>query len=228
MDPVLRVHDLAVTKTGSSYAFDAEEGLNILINDREAGSSTLALALAGRFRPTAGSVDLLGSPSTPKERFSAVALAGKELIDDLDRLVPVRDLIREQISWSQRFFVPVPRHDLLQHSRLAPWVEDLELSDLDVNDKVGDLHPTTRLQLRVLLALVARPDARLLIVDDVDQLRSLELRDQLLGNLSRIAEKVPVLALTVNDVPKEFPGEAPVNVIDLRGHHWSTDEEELA
>lgn len=217
MDPVLRVRDLRLTSTTSQYAFDVPEGLSILVNDREAGSSTLALALSGRYKPKEGSVELAEFGTTkPRKRFKEVALAGKELIDDLDWLVPVSDLIREQVAWSQHFFKPAPRGNLLEHERVAPWVDMLHLSDLDTTDKVGDLHPIDRLRLRVLLALVARPDAKLLIVDDVDQLRSQELRDELLWNLVDVAERLPVLALTVNDVP----GNIPANVIDLRGHHW--------
>ena len=54
------------------------------------------------------------------------------------------------------------------------------------------------MRLRVLLALIARPDAPLIIVDDPDQLRNFELRKEFIDNLRDVAELKPVLVNSVN------------------------------
>jgi len=54
------------------------------------------------------------------------------------------------------------------------------------------------LGLSILLAIMARPDADLLIVDDIDQLRSMELRNKLLVKLRDYSQLKPVIATSVN------------------------------
>ena len=54
------------------------------------------------------------------------------------------------------------------------------------------------MRLRVLLALIARPDAPLIIVDDPDQLRNFELRKEFIDNLRDVAKLKPVLVNSVN------------------------------
>ena len=56
-----------------------------------------------------------------------------------------------------------------------------------------------RFRFRILLALVSRPNAELLIVDDVDQIRDMSLRAKLLDNLYAVAEEVPVLVTSANE-----------------------------
>ena len=68
----------------------------------------------------------------------------------------------------------------------------------DATTLVGELDTLSRLVLRILLAIMARPDADLLIVDDIDQLRSMELRNKLLVKLRDYSQLKPVIATSVN------------------------------
>ena len=65
--------------------------------------------------------------------------------------------------------------------------------------KVGDITPLERFRLRVLLALISRPEAKLLIVDDIDQVRDMKLRKLLLSDLRGVAVHLPVMVNTVNE-----------------------------
>lgn len=78
------------------------------------------------------------------------------------------------------------------------WLEPLNL-DIDPHLPVGELSNLDRLRLRVLIGLVCRPDALALVVDDIDQLRSIQLTDKLVDSLTAVFEHLPVVALSVND-----------------------------
>ena len=190
MTHILSATDLVLRKGDTPVSVDAEEGFNFLQVGRESSATTLAMTLAGRYKQHSGSVDGPG--------FKRTALAGVHMIDSLDRQIPVRDLLREQIAWSQPFFKPTPRRPL-EHDAVTRWLEPLGLEDLEEKTKVGELHVLNRFRLRILLALVSRPDAELLIVDDVDQIRDMSLRSELLDNLHTVAEDVAVLVISANE-----------------------------
>ena len=56
-----------------------------------------------------------------------------------------------------------------------------------------------RFRLRILLALVSRPNAELLVVDDVDQVKKMALRRQIMDDLEVVASYLPVIVTTVNE-----------------------------
>lgn len=193
----MSVRDLVVRKGDAPLTFVVVDGLTLLIHERESGASTLLMTLAGRFSGKSGDVTVAGA-SKARERFRKVALAGVTLLDSLERQVSVREVLREQVAWSQPFFKLVPK-DILGHPNVEPWLETLQLSDLDTSADIGDLAVQDRFRLRILLALVSRPDAAVLVVDDIDQLRSEALRTEVLEDLRVLSERIPVVAGTVND-----------------------------
>lgn len=200
MTAILSTQDLVLRRDDTPETFDVGRGLTLLNTRRESDSTLLSLALAGRFRPHSGEILLDGEPSTTRQRFKQIALAGVSEIDSLDRLVRVRDVVREQIAWSQGFFQPVPHkaEAIKSHKNVEKWLEPLQLEDIDMQAEIGDIGPTDRFRLRILLALISRPDAKLLIVDDIDQVRKMDIRHKLLDDLRGVAVYVPVMVNTVN------------------------------
>lgn len=200
MTAILSTQDLVLRRDDTPETFDVGRGLTLLNTRRESDSTLLSLALAGRFRPHSGEILLDGEPSTTRQRFKQIALAGVSEIDSLDRLVRVRDVVREQIAWSQRFFQLVPHkaEAIKSHKNVEKWLEPLQLEDIDMQAEIGDIGPTDRFRLRILLALISRPDAKLLIVDDIDQVRKMDIRHKLLDDLRGVAVYVPVMVNTVN------------------------------
>lgn len=190
MTTVLTAQDLVVRKGGTPVNLEAEEGLTIVQTRREVGGTNLAMALAGRYKPHSGTVDGPG--------FKRTALAGVEFIDGLERMVSAREAIREQVAWAQPFFKPVPKN-IMNHKLVEPWLKPLRLENLDVNKSVGELGVMDRFRLRVLLALVSRPNAELLVVDDIDQLKKMALRHEILLDLAEVSAYVPVIVTTVNE-----------------------------
>ena len=201
MTPILSTEDLVLRKGDTPENFDIGRGLTLLNTRRESDSTLLSLALAGRFNPRSGTILLDGEEASTRKRFKQVALAGVTEIDGLDRLVRIRDVVREQIAWSQGVFAITPHKTeaIKSHKNVEKWLEPLQLEDIDMMAQVGDIGPTDRFRLRILLALISRPDAKLLIVDDVDQVRKMDIRAKLLDDLRGVAVHLPVMVNTVNE-----------------------------
>lgn len=201
MSAILSAQDLVLRSGDDPESFDIGRGLTLLNTARESDSTLLSLALAGRFNPAGGTILLDGEPTTHRDRFRDIALAGVPEIDSIDRLVRVRDAVREQIAWSQGFFKRTPHRSeaIKAHPHVEKWLEPLQLEELDLLAKVGDITPLERFRLRVLLALISRPEAKLLIVDDIDQVRDMKLRKLLLSDLRGVAVHLPVMVNTVNE-----------------------------
>lgn len=200
----LHARDVVLEDGDTPVTFDVHEGLTVLNTSRESSSTLLSLALAGRYRQHDGEIEIDGR-NRAHERFRRVALAGVPEIDGLNRQVSAREVVREQVAWVSPFFGITPRNQdkLKAHKRVQPWLEPLRLEDVDLNEAVGDLSVLERFRLRVLLALIARPEAHLLVVDDIDQLKQVDLRMEMLADLKAVAKHVPVLVNTVNDIDEE-------------------------
>ncbi|MCP1388092.1 hypothetical protein M5J20_07810 [Corynebacterium sp. TA-R-1] len=192
MQPVLIARDLVANEGDTPVTLEVYDGLTIVQTKRESGGSTLSMALAGRYRPHSGTVEGPG--------FKGIALAGVTLIDSLERQVPSREAIREEVVWALPFFSRTPRRqNIMEHKFVEPWLEPLQLTNFDPDRTPGELGVLERFRLRILLALISRPNAELLIVDDIDQIKKMSLRSELLADLENVAKHVPVLVTTVNE-----------------------------
>ena len=178
-------------------------GLTLIHTGREQASTTLSMTLAGRMRPRRGRITITTVDGRTyrddRRRFQRIALAGVPEIDSLERLVTVRAVIQEQAAWHQPWWKPTPRSidDIPSYTQAAELLGFTMTND-DATTLVGELDTLSRLVLRILLAIMARPDADLLIVDDIDQLRSMELRNKLLVKLRDYSQLKPVIATSVN------------------------------
>lgn len=196
-----RVTDLEVSRKqpGPSLTFVTAPGLTLLHHDRENFATSLSLALAGRLNISAGSIVLdtgEGEFETARQRFRRVALAGAREVDSLERAVPTEEIVREQISWQAPALSRAPRRALADR-RYTRWAQLLGL-DIEPSTTPGGLRVIDRFLLRIALALVARPDADILVVDDVDQIKDAGAQATVLAALASLAQHVPVVAATVN------------------------------
>lgn len=210
--PILETRNISVRGTHfADITIAPDSGLTLLTTARESSSSSYAMVLSGRMRPRTGQIHLNGETAKPKELAKNIALAGVMEIDSLERLVTVRSVVREQIAWASPWYKRVPR-DISEHPRWEGAAKHLEL-DVEPGALIGDLTVSERFRLRIALALVARPEAKILIVDDPDQVRSMTLRAEILGALNNVARELPVIVVSTNP---DFDG--------LAEHTFSTVE----
>lgn len=195
--PLLRSSGLSIRDTPfADVEIAPDSGLTLLSTGRESQSSSFSLVLSGRMRASTGTIELNGEPIKATKLAKHVALAGIPEIDSLERLVTVRTVVREQLAWSSPWYLMVTR-DISDSGR---WVDVEKHLGLNLNPKtlIGDLSVLERFKLRIALALLARPEAQLLVVDDPDQVRSMELRAEVLHALKGVAEDLPVVVVSTN------------------------------
>lgn len=122
------------------------------------GHTSLLLVLAGRLRPSSGTITLAGRPASPGALRSHVGVGAVKSVSDLEDALRVGELLRERAAFEGRW-----------RQRRTLVRDLLDRVGLDVSPKtlVRDLDTARRVRLSVASALVGGPDA--VVVDDVDR-----------------------------------------------------------
>lgn len=172
-------------------------GLHVLHGPSGSGRTSLLLTLAGRFKPVAGELDVLGARDARAIRGLST-IAGFRDIDVLDDAVRVRDVLNEQIAWDTRWFRRARKVDADSHERLCrPVFGDRPPPPLA--QYIGDLSELDRMLLRITLAAFAAP--ALLVVDDLEQVRSIPEQAELVDRLTELGRRATVVASAINPLP---------------------------
>lgn len=162
------------------------------------GQTTLLLTLAGRFRPSHGTLTVLGE-TTPRAIRRQCSIAAFEGIDELEDSVTVETVLAEQRRWLAPWYSSVPLQsgpaELAEvFGEMAPPSGDtyiVELSDLQL------------FLLRITLALLSnRP---ILVVGDLEQVRDNSRRTIAADRLGVIAEQRTVVVGVTNPLGTEAP-----------------------
>jgi ABC-type multidrug transport system ATPase subunit len=190
---------------------DVPEGwLVAVVGAQGEGRTSLLLTIAGRMRPTSGSLDVLGHhlPSGRARVQSHCALANFTGIDTLDDALTVGELIRERADLS----VPLWRRPIAIGDDAMNDLMDLVYDGQapDPATVVWHLTPLQVAQTRLLLALIGGP--RLIVVDDADVVRDPAEQARLWSTLQRICSTgVTIVAASTSRAA--IPGD--VRAVDL-------------
>lgn len=154
-EPLIQAHGLGL-KTGRGWVYQDVDlrlppnSLTALTGPAGSGRSMLLLTLAGRAKPTNGTLTVAGQQQRSKIRqLTAVARVTSAI--ELEPELHVIDTIREA--------------ELLTHGDYRTAAKTLDL-DIDPTALVADLSPDEAVLLSVALALTNQP--RAIVVDDVD------------------------------------------------------------
>jgi hypothetical protein len=162
------------------------------------GQTTLLLTLAGRFKPTHGTLTVLGAttPRTIRRHCSIAAFAD---IDDLDEAVTVETVLAEQRRWLAPWYSPIPRNG--GQAELAEVFGDtpppspdtyiVELSDLEL------------FLLRITLATLSKRP--ILVIGDLEQVRDNARREIAADRLGAIATQRTVVVGVTNPLGTDAP-----------------------
>ena len=162
------------------------------------GQTALLLTIAGRYKPSHGTLTVLGDTG-PRAIRKHCAIAAFDDIDELDESVKVKTVLAEQRRWLAPWYSRVPLDagqvelDLV-FGEIAPPSPDtfiVELSDLEL------------FLLRITLALLSgRP---ILVVGDLEQVRDVARRAVAVERLGAIAERFTVIVGVTNPLGVEAP-----------------------
>lgn len=161
-------------------------------DETEAGKTALLLTLAGRMKPTAGTLRV-GGFELPRERAKAERHVGLGLFKGLNDL-------QENLSAARAAQAEFELHGLDSRRESADYLRAWGLADV-MEIRVKDLTSEKLAQLGIALAFVGEPDA--VAVDDVeDQLTTSQSRG-LMELLSRAAREHDA-AVVVGVVEREL------------------------
>jgi hypothetical protein len=160
--------------------------------------TVLLLALAGRVKPTHGTVNVLGDTS-PRAIRRHCSIAAFNDIDELEETVTVQTVLAEQRRWLAPWYSRVPidagRAELGQVFGEIPPPSGgayiVELSDLEL------------FLLRVTLALFS--DRPILVVGDLEQVRDNSRRETAVERLGAIAKQRTVVVGVTNPLGTAAP-----------------------
>lgn len=145
------------------------------------GRTALLMALAGRMKPTGGTLEVMGETNV-RTVFGRSALAGIEELDAVYESVTVADLVTEKLRWDAPWYRRVRRADGADLARVcAPVSGALPLPEL--HSYADELTELEALLLRVALANTTAPP--LLVVGGIDQVAEDESRMELVRRLGR-------------------------------------------
>lgn len=177
---------------------EIDRGLHAVQMPAGPDQNALLLTLAGRLKPSHGTVDAMGA-TTPSAIRRKCAIAAFEDIDDLDDSVTVETVLAEQRRWLAPWYSMVPlsagRVEMDQVfgglDRPQPKTRIVELSDLQL------------FLLRITLALLG--DRPILVVGDLEQVRDNPGRADAVQRLGAIAERFTVIVGVTNPLGGAAP-----------------------
>lgn len=179
-------------------------GLTVLAGRSGSGRTALALTIAGRMKPSAGELTVLGETKPSKIR-PKVALAGVASIDQLDRNVRLSVVFSEHRAWSTPWLMWARRADQQYYEEICQPIFGVhELPPLHAY--VGEITALDRLLIRIALAVNPARGSKIemLVMDDLEQVREDEDRALLLDTLAKLSDAMPVAVNSVNPLPN-FP-----------------------
>src|ERR1700742_2581772 len=174
------------------------EGFHAIQMPGGPGQTTLLMTLAGRFKPTHGTLTVRGATPPRAIRRHGAAAAFPD-IADLEESVTVQTVLSEQRRWLAPWYAQIPRE--AGRSKLAEVFGDappptsdtyiVELSDLEL------------FLLRITLATLSnRP---ILVVGDLEQVRDNARRTIAVERLGELATQCTVVVGVTNPLGTDAP-----------------------
>ena len=198
-------------------------GVTVLVGHGGRGRTALLLTLAGRMKPSSGSVVSFGNTDDPHGLFKRAGVGFISEVDEIVQAIRVRDVVTEQLRWSDKWFkwvAPASVEDLERMCR--PVFGDLEIPDIDA--MVEELPELTAALFRIAAANARNPD--ILVVGGVDLLASDSASIQLLERLVELGRSQTIITADVNGKRGDVAVREYIDVPNLTNREFAEMERE--
>lgn len=198
-------------------------GVTVLVGQGGRGRTALLLTLAGRMKPTDGSLFAFGERRGAQHLFENATIAFVGEVDGIEQTIRVSDIVTEQIRWSApwyRWVAPATDEDLERICR--PVFGDLTLPSMDA--MVEELPELTAALFRIAVANVRKPP--LLVVGGIDNLTGISASRHLLDRLIALGREQTVITADVNGVTLRDGIREAIEVPNLTDREFAALERE--
>ena len=193
----------------SDVDMDLGPGLHAVHMPGGHSQKALLLTLAGRLKPTAGTVSVFRE-TAPRAIRKHCAIAAFGDIDDLDEAVTVGTVVTEQRRW----LAPLFRRSKGDADRDVLALAFGDIQRPSPTDYIGDLGDLETFLLQIALALCS--DRPVLVVGDLEQVRDNGRRAQAVQRLGALAADRLVVVGVTNSLGDEAP-EHEVHIPNIAG-----------
>ncbi|QIK64477.1 ATP-binding cassette domain-containing protein [Leucobacter viscericola] len=227
-EPVLRAEGIGVDASwGHIYGpvdlTVRRGGVTVLVGSGGRGRTALLLTLAGRMKPTTGTLTGFGKTKDAQHLFSNATIAHVNEVDGIGQTIRVSDIVTEQIRWAAPWYAWVPpatEEDLERICR--PVFGDYSLPTMDA--MVEELPEFTNALFRIAVANIRKPP--LLVVGGIDNLTSVAAASKLLDRLIVLGKDQTVITADVNGVALKEGITEVIEVHNLTDHQFAVLEHE--
>lgn len=201
-------------------------GVTVLVGAGGRGRTSLLLTLAGRMKPTVGTLTAFGREADAHHLFDNAALAKIDEVDGIGQTIRVSDIVTEQIRWAAPWYQWVnPSKDDDLERICRPVFGEYSLPTMDA--MVEELPELTAALFRIAVANIRRPP--LLVVGGVDTLASTASASKLLDRLIDLGRTQTVITADVNGVELRDGIREQIEVPNLTDQEFVIlEQEELA
>lgn len=200
-------------------------GVTVLVGAGGRGRTALLLTLAGRMRPSVGTLTAFGSTNDSHDLFSRAAIANIDEVDGIGQTIRVSDVVTEQVRWMAPWYewVSPAKEDALERI-CRPVFGDYSLPSMSA--MVEELPELTAALFRIAVANLRKPP--LLVVGGVDNLTSIAGARKLLDRLIALGAEQTVITADVNGVENRPGIRAQIDVPNLTDNEFAILEKEAS
>lgn len=198
-------------------------GVTVLVGAGGRGRTALLLTLAGRMKPTTGSLNAFHNSDNAHFLFNKATVAFIDEVDKIEQTIRVSDIVTEQIRWAapwHKWVAPATDVDLERICR--PVFGDYTLPTMDA--MVEELPEFTAALFRIAVANIRKPP--ILVVGGIDNLASIASADRLLGRLIALGKEQTVITADVNGVAMREGIREQIEVPHLTDREFAVLEKE--
>ncbi|WP_407316823.1 hypothetical protein UQW22_10385 [Isoptericola halotolerans] len=200
-------------------------GVTVLVGAGGRGRTSLLLTLAGRMKPSVGSLTAFGRTNDAHDLFRRATIANIDEVDGIEQTIRVSDVVTEQLRWAAPWYKWVPPATPDDLERICrPVFGDYSLPTMEA--MVEELPELTAALFRIAVANTRKPP--LLVVGGVDNLASTAGAAKLLGRLVALGEEQTVVTADVNGADPATGIREAVEVPNLTDREFAILESEVA
>jgi ABC-type cobalamin/Fe3+-siderophores transport system ATPase subunit len=175
------------------------EGFHAIQMPGGPGQTTLLMTLAGRFKPTHGTLTVRGD-TKPRAIRRHCAIAAFPDIDELEESVTVQTVLAEQRRWLAPWYAQIPRE--AGRTKMTEVFGD-DTTPPSAGTYIVELSDLELFLLRITLATLSnRP---ILVVGDLEQVRDNARRAIAVDRLGALAKQCTVVVGVTNPLGSDAP-----------------------